>query len=39
VRESIASGTLTELVSRWSLEPGLESQPDSLSAALRSEPT
>jgi queuine tRNA-ribosyltransferase len=39
VRESIASGTLTELVSRWSLEPGLESQPDSLSAAIRSEPT
>ena len=32
VRESIASGTLTELVSRWSLDPGLESQPDSLTA-------
>lgn len=32
VRESIASGTLTELVSRWSLDPGRESQPDSLSA-------
>jgi queuine tRNA-ribosyltransferase len=38
VRESIASGTLTELVSRWSLEPGLQSQPDRLSAAIRSEP-
>ncbi|HEV8240046.1 MAG TPA: tRNA guanosine(34) transglycosylase Tgt [Thermoanaerobaculia bacterium] len=38
VGESIASGTLTELVSRWSLDPGLESQPDSLSAEPPSEP-